>query len=102
SGNQKDPLDCPFASAHGAKNSNIVALILYQHDEPRNYIQGRDENDESENQEHHVALHRKSSEERLVAPNPGVKFISRARCQVQRLEIQIDIVGFDDAQLDAS
>jgi hypothetical protein len=45
-------------------------LILYEHDQTRNDIEGGDQHDEGQDQEHHIAFDLQRVEERRVALTP--------------------------------
>ena len=59
-----------MARAHGAQDAYVAALVLHQHDQPRRDVERGNDDDDSENQEHHVALDLERTEERGVALAP--------------------------------
>ena len=70
-GHEEDALDGASRRTHGAQDRDVVRLVLHQHDHAGNDIEGGDEDDERQDEEHHVALDRERGEEGLVAALPG-------------------------------
>ena len=79
SGHEKDPLHAAARGPHGAQDGDVMPLILYQHDEARNDIEGGDQDDERQDQEHHIALDSERAEEGLVALLPRLDIEVRPR-----------------------
>ena len=60
----------PLRGAHGAQDADLAALVLHQHDEARDDVEGRHQHDHRQDDEHHVALHLEHGEEAGVALAP--------------------------------
>ena len=69
-GDQEHPHDRALRGAHGAQDRDIAALVLHQHDQAGDDVQRRDQDDQGQDQEHHVALDLQRIEERRIALPP--------------------------------
>ena len=69
-GHHEHAHDRALRRAHGAQNADVVALVLHQHDQPRRDVERGDDDDDGEDQKHHVALDLQRIKERGVALAP--------------------------------
>ncbi len=99
-GHEEDAHDGAGRRAHGAQDGDVAALVLHQHDQAGDDVQRRDQNDQRQDHEHHIALHLQGGEERLVALAPiGDGDLTACRFLHLGAEI-VDIVGIVGEELD--
>jgi len=55
-GHEENPLNSALARPHGAQDGDIGAFALDQHYQAGNDIQGGNQDNQGENQKHHIAL----------------------------------------------
>jgi hypothetical protein len=68
--NEEHAQDRALGGAHGAQDADLAALVLHQHDEAGDDVEGGHHDDDRQDDEHHVALHLEHREEAGVALAP--------------------------------
>ena len=67
---QEDAQDRAAARAHGAQDGDVAALVLHQHDQAGDDVEGGDQDDQRQDQEHDVALDLHELEEAAIGVLP--------------------------------
>src|SRR4029077_17276279 len=97
---QEHAHDRTLGRANRAQDGDVLPLVLHQHDQAGDDIKCSDQNDERQDQEHHVALNLQRIEERRVALPPVDHENRPLRGVLYRLAIAVDPVGIVRVDLD--
>src|SRR5262249_15351682 len=100
-GDQKHAHHRALGRPHGAQDGDVVAFVLHQHDQAGDDVERGYHHDQSEDQEHHVALDLERAEEGAVALAP-IDHEDRPAGGLAHLAAElIDPIGIGGVDLDA-
>ena len=92
-GDQEDPHHGAARRAHGAQDGDVAGLVLHQHDQAGNDVQRRHQDDQRQDQEHHIALDLQRFEQAWLISCQERTTRIRAGSARDRLNKRIHIVG---------
>ena len=99
---RKMRITAKLSGANGAQHGDVARLVLHHHDQRRDHVEGGDQHDHAEDDEHGVLLHLQHADDGVVGVPPVAQpHLASVEHLAQRWQQRIDIVRLRDADLDA-